>query len=377
MKRSIIITVLGLFVSACNTFISGDKQSPQPVITNQVKFSPVWKDAPVSGDTKQYTKFTPTLVGNMILLADDKGHLAAVNKSNGKTIWRSKNKIKFSSSAGYGDGKVYIGTEDATLLALNAKTGEKIWQQKVSDEIVSQPAYGSQSVIVKTLDGKVFALNSINGTVLWEYIENNPELVLKGESAPLVEGHRVLAGFPDGKFINLNLQNGELIWDKQVADSQGFSSLARMIDITAMPIVDGNIIYVATYQGNISALSLATGERLWEHELSTYSGLAVDSGNVYVTDSDGVLWAFNKTTGTVNWKQSALQNYMLTGPVVYKNYVLVGDNIGNVQVFAKSDGQLIGREKLSGKPFYVAPMTDGNTIFMFDSNGKLTALQVG
>lgn len=376
MKRSIIITVMGLLLSACSTF-TGAKQSPQPQVVNQVSFTQAWKDAPVSGDTKQYTKFTPTLVGNMILLADDKGHLAAVDKTTGKTIWHSKNKIKFSSSAGYGDGKVYIGTDDATLLALNAQTGKTIWQQKVSDEIVAKPAYGSQVVVVKTLDGKVFALSSIDGTVLWQYVENNPELVLKGESDPLVQGHRVLAGFPDGKFLTLNLQTGELIWDKQVADSQGFSSLARMIDITAMPIVDGDIIYVATYQGNISALSLATGERLWEHELSTYSGLANDAANIYVTDSDGVLWAFNKTTGSVNWKQSVLQNYMLTGPVVYKKFILLGDNLGNIQVFAKSDGQLLGREKLSNKPFYVAPMTDGNTVYMFDSNGKLTALQVG
>ena len=143
-----------------------------------------------------------------------------------------------------------------------------------------------------------------------------------------------------------------------------------------MPIVNNDAVYVGTYQGNISALGLSSGERLWEHQLSTYSGLAVDANNVYVTDSDGVLWAFNKVTGRVNWKQAALQSYMLTGPVTYKNYIILGDNLGNVQVFLRTDGQSVGRSKLSSKAFYVAPMTDGKAVYMFDSHGKLIALKV-
>lgn len=374
MKKLLTTALLSLFLTAC---ASSDKLPAQPTVPSQVAVSQVWSSHPVSGDAKQYSKYAPTLVGNEILLADAKGHLAAVNKNDGKDAWHIKNKQKFTSAPGYGDSKIYIGTEDAQVLAFNDKSGKVIWKSTVSNQVVGKPAYGKGIVVVKTIDGKLFALNSATGKQLWIYDEENPELILKGESAPVIYKDKVISGFPDGKLLVLNLTSGSLVWDAPVADSQGFSSLSRMIDINTTPIISNNVIYIATYQGNISAFGLSTGSRIWEHKLSSYSGLAVDSRDVYVTDATGVLWAFNKEEGSVDWKQTGLKKYMLSGPVVFKNYLVLGDNVGNVQVFAKSDGKTVARQKVSSKPIYVSPITDGKSVYVFSSDGRMTALKIG
>ena len=374
MKKLLTTALLSLFLTAC---ASSDKLPVQPTVQGQVAVNQEWSSHPVSGDAKQYSKYTPTLIGNEILLADAKGHLAAVNKNNGKNVWHIKNKQKFTSAPGYGDSKIYIGTGDAQVLALNDKSGKVIWQSTVSDQVVGKPAYGKGIVVVKTIDGKLFALNSATGKQLWTYDEENPELILKGESAPVIYDNKVISGFPDGKLLVLNLTSGSLVWNASVADSQGFSSLSRMIDINTTPVINNNVIYIATYQGNISAFGLNSGSRIWEHQLSSYSGVTVDSKNVYVTDANGVLWAFDKNEGNVDWKQTGLKKYMLSGPLIFKNYLVLGDNVGNVQVFAKSDGKLIARQKVSSKPIYVSPITDGKSIYVFSSDGKMTALKIG
>ena len=371
--------MISFILSACSFFSDEDNDAlpAQPALKQQVPVNELWQVKSVSGNTKQYNKISPTIMGNQILLSDEKGKLVAINKSSGKQIWHFSEKMNFSGSAAYGDHQVYIGTSDANVLAINAQTGKLIWQHTVSDQIVGKPAYAKHIVVVKTLDGKLFGLRSSDGKQLWNYDEGNPELVLKGESDPVIVNGKVISGFPDGKMVVLNLETGNLVWEAQVADSQGFSTLARMVDINTTPVVSAGLVYVGTYQGNISAYALSTGHRVWEHKISTYSGLTVDGSNVYVTDADGVLWAFNKKAGTVNWNQKALKHYMLSGPTAYKKYVALGDNIGNLQLFMKKDGEAIARIKVSSKPIYAAPITDGKILYVFSSDGKLSAMRVG
>jgi len=375
---SMLILLFTTLLSGCSFFSDNDTESLpiQPAIKSPRNINESWSVKPISGDTKQYNKFTPTLVKDEILIADDKGHLAAINKTTGKKLWSYKNKAKFSSSACLGNGQVFIGTQNARVIALNNKTAKKQWEQTVSDQVVGKPAYAHGIVVVKTLDGKLYGLDSKTGKQLWSYNEGNPQLVLKGESDPVIHKDQVITGFPDAKIVVLNIKTGTLDWEQQAAESAGFSTLARMIDINTTPVIDNDMVYVGTYQGNISAFSLATGHRTWEHKLSTYSGLTVDAKNVYVTDADGVLWAFKKRTGAVNWKQTSLKQYMLTEPVAYKNYIVVGDNIGNVQMFTKKDGLAIARTRVSGKPIYAAPVTDGKTLYVLSTDGKLTALRM-
>jgi outer membrane protein assembly factor BamB len=377
--RYCLFAGLTLFLSACTLFGDDSDELPSlPSWENQVTIHTEWKKTPVSGDVHEYTKFSPTIAGNEMILADDKGKLVVLDKKTGKTIWHKKEKYHFSSASCYADGKLYLGTDNAKVIAVNAMDGKVLWAQNLPNDVVGKPACAyQQKVVVKTLDGKLIALDEKTGHKLWQYDEGNPELILKGDSSPIVEDGKVITGFPNGKLLVVRLSDGSYVWDKQVADSQGFSSLARMVDVTVTPIVSQGVIYVGTYQGNISAISLLTGQTVWQHSISTYSGLSADDEHIFATDASGLLWAFDKKTGAVIWRQNALAQYMLTAPMVYKNYLLLGDNVGNLQIFSKKDGQPLGRIKVASHPIYVAPFIDHDTCYVLASDGKLSALNIG
>lgn len=378
LQLLILLFFAGL-ISACSLLDDNEKDvlPAQPALQNQIPIKVLWKKTPVSGDVHEYTKFSPVITSQQIILADDKGQLVALNQKTGKTIWHKKADSHFSTPPCYGDEQLYLGTDNAELIAVNAGNGQILWKTPVKNELIGKPVYADHLVIAKTVDGQLIAFSSNKGQKVWEYDEQNPDLILKGDSSPIVADDKVITGFSDGKLVVLQLADGTLLWEKQVADAQGFSSISRMVDISSTPVVENNMIYVGTYQGNLSALSLDEGTTIWQHAISTYSGIATDPRDVFATDSAGILWAFNKQTGTVDWKQNALAEYMLTAPTVYKKYLLVGDNIGNLQVFSKRDGQLLAREKIASHPIYVAPIVVHDTVYVLASDGKMSALEIG
>ena len=71
----------------------------------------------------------------------------------------------------------------------------------------------------------------------------------------------------------------------------GRSELERIADSTPTPLVVGETLYVAAYNGDLAALDLTSGAVLWRRALSSYAGLTEADGTLYVTDSNDLVWA--------------------------------------------------------------------------------------
>ena len=110
--------------------------------------------------------------------------------------------------------------------------------------------------------------------------------------------------------------------------------------------------------------------------MSSYAGIAADERHIYVTDSDSNLWAVDRVSGDMLWKQDKLAYRKLTAPASVDDYVLVGDFEGYVHILSRLDGELIGRRKVDGDGFLVQPLVDGNTVYIYGNGGKLAALRI-
>ena len=76
----------------------------------------------------------------------------------------------------------------------------------------------------------------------------------------------VLANLPDGRVIAIDRENGEIIWDKDVAVTNEFGSQERFL--TAPLVADGKVIVQngagdGGTRGWVAALDVDTGEELW------------------------------------------------------------------------------------------------------------------
>ena len=97
----------------------------------------------------------------------------------------------------------------------------------------------------------------------------------------------------DGEIYRLSPETGEPLW-----------SVDHDENIVADPVVgkDGTLYVASIEPGTITAYSV-DGKLLWSEK----TGPVVVSpaiGSVYVATNDGVLWAFDETSGTLRWRRA-------------------------------------------------------------------------
>jgi outer membrane protein assembly factor BamB len=366
--------VIGL-LTACSSSDNLEKPAPLVEFTPKIQVSKVWSDS-VQGTDEQYINLHIGHDSNTLYVAGYKGKIYAIDAANGEQRWEQKIDANIISGVAVGQNLAVVGTSDGDVIALDINTGKVLWRQSIGNQVLGLADIGKGLVIVKTVAGEVIALANKDGQQKWSYDGAAPELILRGSSQPQIGGNSVVIGFATGKVGKLDIANGNLMWSQAIATADGSFPVQRMIDITASPEVWSGIIYATTYQGNIAALELSTGQVVWNHKLSSYTGLAVDTNNLYVTDAQSHVWKFQQENGGVVWRQQALQARIISAPALLKNYVIVGDGEGYIHWMANNNGDFVAREQLSSNAIQTAPVVFNNTLYVLDVDGHLAAYRV-
>jgi outer membrane protein assembly factor BamB len=350
--------------------------TPLVEFTESADVIEIWSKNTGKGTDKTYLKLIPAVSQDRIYTADTHGLVSAIDAENGKTIWGKDTDTKITGGPGVGDSLVLVGTREGEVLALSSTSGEELWRTTVSSEILSTPREADEIVIVRTIDGKLFALDKDDGKRLWVYDRTVPALTLRGTSSPVIEGDLVIAGFDGGRIATMELQTGKLIWETKIAVSSGRSELERMVDIDAEPLVMDGIVYVATYQGKIAAVSLDGGRVLWTRDISSYAGISADDVNLYITDDESHIWALERLSGTSVWKQEKLYLRAVTGPASIGNYVVVGDTEGYLHWIDKITGQFAARKQVAANKLITPPIVANHILYAYTSGGTLGAYTI-
>lgn len=379
MRRISGIVVALALLSGCSWF--GDKDNAEPpaelsAFDEQVKLKRIWSRDTGSGTDEQFVQLVPFVAGERVFVADRSGAVRAYTLDKGEQLWHAKTRVAISAGPGGGDGLMVVGSSDADLIALDAETGEERWRTAVSSEVLSVPLIYRGIVVVQTVDGYLAGLDASSGERLWVQGRTVPVLTLRGTSTALVEGGAVIAGFANGKITALDIKSGAPLWEAVVAVPSGRSELQRMVDVDANPVVRDGVLYVVSFQGQMAAVGLQNGRLLWNRDMSAYAGIAVDAGQVYVTDENSEVWALDRDTGASLWKQSALRRRALTGPTVAGGYVAVGDFAGYVHLLARLDGSIVGRVKVDSKGILAPPVALGDRLLVLGAGGKLVLYQL-
>ena len=383
VNRKLVVLGLLTLLQACtqiDDYMLGKDNTPKPAalkaFTPKIDLVEKWSvsmSKPSKAST--YLKLKPSIHGNIIYTANANGMVQAIDKTTGKILWSKQLKEGVVSGPTVAEGYIALGTNRSSVVLLRQTDGSELQRLKVSGDALSKTVIMNHKAIVKTIDGNLYAFDLKTGKKLWVSEHGSPSLILKASSSPVIMGKLVLVGFSDGKLDAIDIQSGRIEWQRSIAFASGASDVERLVDIDADPIVQGDIVYLASYQGYVGALSLTSGQFVWRKPASVYKNLAIDATTLYVVDSNDVLWAFDKQSGLVKWKQLSLKARGLTEPVLIGNRLIVGDRTGFVHVLAAQSGALISRKQLSG-PIDIAPAVSGNSIFVMTVNGKLNRLSV-
>jgi len=388
--RSLPRTVAGLLLlgalslaSGCtalgNLFDNPDNTAPPAELVDfepTVNVRTVWQRRVGSGAGKLFLKLRPAIGDDRVYAATRDGRVQAFDARTGETVWDTDTDSPLSGGPGIGDGLVLLGTSEGEVLALGEKDGEIKWRARVSSEVLSSPEARGGIAVTRTIDGKLFGLSTDDGTRLWVYDRTAPVLTLRGTSSPALAEGAAIAGFDNGQVVAIALGNGQPLWETRVAVPRGRTELERMVDIDADPIILDNTVYAVTYQGQIAALELFSGEVIWRRDMSSHAGLGVGPKNVYVTDDASHVWALDRSNSASMWRQSKLEARRVSPPAVFNEFVVVGDLEGYVHWLRKEDGQFVARVRVDSDGIVAAPVATPFAVYVYGSGGELAALQV-
>jgi outer membrane protein assembly factor BamB len=316
--------------------------------------------------------FSPAVVGQSVFAAGADGTVARY--AGGRQIWKVAAGQPLSGGVGADERTVVVGTAKGEVFAFDAVSGKEVWKARVSSEVLAAPAVADGLVVVRSGDSRIFGLDQADGKRRWIYQRSTPALSLRSHVGVLLADRVVVAGFPGGKLVAINTQNGAALWEVTVALPKGATELERIADITSLPVVDGRQICAAAYQGRVACFDLSNGNMLWARDISSSAGIDVDARSVYVSDDKGTVHAFDRQSGASQWKQDKLGNRGLTRPLVLDKHVAVADFQGYVHLLGREDGAFAARLATDGAAVLGEPRRLADGLLVQTRNGGLFAL---
>jgi len=366
-------------LSACSLFSSDDDIEPAELVKfdELVELDSLWsRRVGDQGEEEMYLRLTPVIAGDVIYAANRDGKVFAIDRHENDRLWKVDVEAELTSALGAGNGLVLVGTAEGILIALGQEDGSEKWRSPLSSEMLAAAQADGDVVVVQTMDGKASGLSAATGKKLWTYATTAPALTLRTSASPFLEGGIAYLAFANGRLVALDQRNGLLLWEQQVSFPQGRNELERLISYDGKPLISGNDIYLASYQGHAVSLEKVRGRMQWQEKISAFGQLAAADGNLYLTQSDDTVVALKMANGRKLWENNKMAHRRLTGPVVLGEYVVVADAEGYLHVMRQSDGEFAGRKRLWSDSVRNPLLSDGEKLYVLTNDGNLRAFQL-
>lgn len=310
-----------------------------------------------------------------LFVATYKGEVRAFDAASGRPLWRRGLRAPLAGGPGAGGDLVVIGSSKGEVIALRQADGAVRWRVRINSEILSPPAVSQDMVLIRAVDGRLHGLSSSDGSESWVIDQDVPRLSLRGTSRPLFAGDLAICGFDNGRVLAALRRNGATAWDVSVGQSHGSTELARLIDVDAPVVADGDDLFAIAYQGRVARIERDTGRVLWTHDISSYRGFAVDDRALYVATAEGDVVRLDRQNGAELWRQKALERRQLSTPALYGGRLVVGDLQGFVHWIDPANGALLARARIGKAPVRAAPIVSGGLVVVFSDGGDLRAFR--
>jgi len=188
---------------------------------------------------------------------------------NGKLIWEKDLAVQMRMRLGFGEGTapMLIGDRlillfdqeaDSFIVSLDKRTGKELWRvprdERSSWSTPLAVEHAGRKQVVVTGTTKVRSYDPENGKVLWE------SAGLGANTIPVPVDQNgvvyVMSGFRDPKLMAIKLgKEGDLTGSDSIVWTH-----ARGLAYTTSPVLHDNKLYVVTDNGMISAFNATTGE---------------------------------------------------------------------------------------------------------------------
>ena len=345
----------------------------------------------------------------------------------GEVLWRFKGDVPVRSSPAVVGGRVYLGTGDHRVVALDAETGERVWEREVSGPVDWPVAVAGGLVFVGLRDGRVLALDGDTGNLRWEFRTSGPI-----HGSPAVDQGELYIGSDDFGIYALDAMTGEERWMYRTGGRVTSSPAANeeVVAVTSedkylyvldrstgrprldfqlttgsgSPVLSDTLALAVDGLGRLTAIDWRQDDKPFE-KLVTRVGLqlfawgildevpnqrgfvwsfvsnagrlvgepAVALGTVYVSGSEGVLYALDAAAGRPIWEFHA-ESGLEHSPSVWGRTVYVADEGGRLYAVDAETGEMQLELDIGGETM-TSPVVAGGALYVVSNDGGLLAIR--
>ncbi|HZU66531.1 MAG TPA: PQQ-binding-like beta-propeller repeat protein [Ktedonobacteraceae bacterium] len=276
---------------------------------------------------------------NMLYIAGTDGYLYALRQDSGAVVWRAKLNNSLTDATPSLEGQVvFVAMQSKAIAAFNAETGQMYWSFSVGEKIQAPPVVVGGRVYVASLT-HLWVLDAASGRVIWTFKHGASGWPTMG--SPAIMGNAVYIGLGTGTQLwALSLTNGHVLWSFDTGDR-----------ITSSPLVQGDTVYIATWQGKIFALNRSNGQLRWVYLLNTVhnqnvvdgvgGSMAQANNRLYMGDYRGSILCIDALHGKLIWR-------FATGAQVLATPVVAGERI----YIGSGDGFFYALDSKTGRPIW-------------------------
>ena len=333
----------------------------------------------------------PVVAGGVIYTLDARSQVTATSTA-GATLWAAdvSPRVDGGNDASGGglavaDARVFVTTGFGELTVLDAATGAESWTQDLDAPAGSAPTVFGDLVYVVSRDSVAWAIDVETGRVRWQ-LSGTPSVGnFAGGAGVAVNSEIAVFPFPSGEVLGAFPKGGLQRWSNVVTGERLGSAAAKISDIAADPVIDGDVVYAGNVSGRLVAMDVASGDRRWTSSEGAVSPVWASGGSVFLVNDINELVRLDASNGTPVWRvdlpnvierrfgsfQELHANY---GPVLAGGRLIVASSDGVIRQFDPTSGALIGTLEL---PAGAAsnPVVAGGTLYVVNKDGQLVAFR--
>ena len=338
-------------------------------------------------DNTEWLIAQPILADGHIYVMDAESEVAAIKASSGKELWRveltpdDEDDAHIGGGLAYEAGKIYITTGFAELICLDAKTGKVVWRRKFEAPFRTAPTVRSNRVYAVTLTNKLFAIQGTSGLTLWTHSGMEEPTKLLGGASPAVDSGVIVVTYSSGEVFALKVENGKELWTDSLAGGQKTNSATTLATIRGRPIIDRGLVIVISNSGQLAAINLRTGRRIWDRNIGGIESPWVAGDFIFLLTNNSELIALSRREGKIHWVnplskwkdlEDRTDRIMWTGPVLVSDRLIVAGSSGEALSISPYNGQTLGKVELPDG-VTIGPIVVQDTIYFLSDNADLVA----
>lgn len=282
----------------------------------------------------------PAAAGDLVVIGTSDGQVLALNSASGARRWLVRVSGEVLAAPAIAPQAVIVRTVDGRVHGLAPDTGAELWSNeqpipRLTLRGTARPVIAGDTVVCGFDNGKVAAYGVAKGDVLWESALSPPhgrtelERMVDVDGTLQVSGHDVLVAGFQGRVAMLGLDSGQVWWSRDTSSYRGLALVAETL-------------FVTTADSHVVALRRRDGTPVWDQDALARRGLTapvVDGEAIVVADFEGQVHWLDQASGALLGRIATSKGRVTNAPVVGEGMVYLQTDAGQLYALRARPGK--------------------------------------